>query len=67
MVRQSALPAGAGDGRDGRGAGEVPGDAHVHHLRPPEIRHEVRLPPAGHGFELQKRAERLRDGSEVSD
>ena len=67
VVRQSPLPAGDGDGRDGRGAGEVPGDASLHHFRPPEIWHEVGLPPAGHGFEFQKRPERLCDGSEVSD
>ena len=40
MVHQFVVPAGDRAGGAGRGHGEVPGHAHVHHLRPAEDRHE---------------------------
>ena len=53
VVRQLVVAAGAGDGGVRWGStGQVPGHAHVYHQRPPEDRHEVCPPPAGHGPQL---------------
>ena len=49
MVRELAVPAGDRAGGAGRGHGAVSRHAHVHHLRPPEDRHEGGGTAAGAG------------------
>ena len=59
MVRQPPVPAGDRAAGAGRPHEEVPGHAHVRHLRPPEERHEGRGAADGAGHPSQEGGERL--------
>ena len=49
MVRQPSVSIGDRAGRAGRRHGALPGHAHVHHVGPPEDRHEGRWASVGTG------------------